>query len=165
MKTTMQRSGAGASPAKQVLARAAAVALILGSTLTLINQSDAIFGAAEIRWLPLTLVYLTPFLVVGVSQVLGIRAARRALARMTELRENFLGTIFSHGIPARAIVLGLVASGVNSAIVASEGLLAGGGLSAPPVPLIAQALVLPAMFGALSQAISFRRAMRRTARR
>ena len=165
MKTAVQRPGAGAIPAKQVLARAAAVALVLGSTLTLINQSDAIFGAAEVRWLPLTLVYLTPFLVVGVSQVLGIRAARRALARVTELRESFLGTILSHGIPARAIVLGLVAGGVNTAIVASAGLLAGRGLGELPAPLIAQALVLPAVFGALSQAISFRRAVRRTARR
>ncbi len=149
---------------KTVLQRAAVVALVQGSTLTLINQWDAIFGAAAIRWLPLTLVYLTPFVVVGASQVLGIRAARRALTRVTELRESFLGTIFSHGIPARAIVFGLVASGVNSAIVVSAGVLAGGGLSAPPAPLVLQALILPALFGALSQAISFRRAARQVGR-
>ncbi|MFQ5566311.1 MAG: hypothetical protein ACE5EU_08115 [Paracoccaceae bacterium] len=152
-----------ASQLKQVLARSAIVAAILGSTLALVNQSDAIFGAAEIRWLPLFLAYLTPFLVVGLSQTLGLREGRKASARMTGLRESFVATVFSHGIPARAVALGLAAGGINTAVVASAALFAGRGLGQLPLALIVQALALPVLFGALSQAVSFRRAIRRAA--
>ncbi len=58
-----------------VIRRAGIVALILGSVLTLANQSGAIFGGGGVQVLPLILVYLTPFVVVTVSQVLGIRRA------------------------------------------------------------------------------------------
>ena len=149
---------------KQVLGRAAIVAIILGSAPTLLNQSGAIFGIAEIHWLPLILVYLTPFLVVSASQVFGIREAREAAAWMTKFRESFVETLLAHGIPARAVALGLAAGSINTAIAASDNLLAGRGLDALPVALIVQALALPAVFGALSQALSFRRTIRLTAR-
>ncbi len=58
-----------------VIRRAGIVALVLGSVLTLANQSGAIFGGGTVQVLPLVLVYLTPFVVVTVSQVLGIRRA------------------------------------------------------------------------------------------
>ena len=56
-----------------VVRRAGIVALILGSILTFANQPAAIFGKDAIQVLPLLLVYLTPFVVVAISQVLGIR--------------------------------------------------------------------------------------------
>ncbi len=62
-------------PKGGVLRRAALVALILGSVLTLANQSSAVFGSENIQLLPLLLVYLTPFVVVTISQVLGARQA------------------------------------------------------------------------------------------
>jgi hypothetical protein len=160
MDHVMQGAANSASQLKQVITRSAIVAVILGSTLALVNQSDAIFGAAEIRWLPLALAYLTPFLVVSVSQSFGIREARKTLAWMTELRESFLETLISRGIPARAFALGLAAGAINTAIVASAALIAGDGLDRLPLALIAQALTLPILFGALSQAMSFRRAIR-----
>ena len=46
---------------RDVLSRAFIVALVLGSILTLINQSNALFGGAAVQVLPLVLVYLTPF--------------------------------------------------------------------------------------------------------
>jgi hypothetical protein len=160
MDNTMRRQPPAVSPAKQVLTRAAIVAVILGTILTLLNQPNAIFGTAEIQWLPLTLVYLTPFLVVSVSQILGTRQARKAPAWVMELREGFAATLVSHGIPARAIALGLAAGSINTAIVVTDGLAAGRGLDQVPVALIAQALILPVIFGALSQTLSFRRAIR-----
>lgn len=152
-----------AALSKQILARAAIVAVLLGSALTLLNQSDAIFGDADIRWLSMILLYLTPFLVVGVSQVLGIREARAAPIWATEPHESFFTTVFSHGIPRRAVALGLAAGSINTAIVATDILLAGGSLDQLPVALVVQALTLPAVFGALSQALSFRRAVGRAA--
>jgi len=53
--------------------RAALIALVFGSILTVLNQSGALFGQLEIQLLPLVLVYMTPFITVTISQVLGIR--------------------------------------------------------------------------------------------
>jgi hypothetical protein len=160
MDHAMQGQQPAVSLAGQVLKRAALVAAILGTVLTLVNQPEAIFGTAKVRWLPLVLVYLTPFLVVSASQILGIRQAREVSRRITEFREGFAATMFSHGIPARAVALGLLAGGINTTIVAADILAAGRGLDQLPTALIAQALTLPILFGALSQTLSFRRTIR-----
>ena len=146
-------------PMRQILRRAVIIAGVLGSALTLINQPGAIFGASELKLLPLVLVYLTPFLVVAVSQGLGIRAARSLSTRLMEFREPFLQTLISHGIPKRAIQLGLSIGCTNAFIVTSATLLAGQTLDQLPVSLILQALTLPILFGALSQVLAFRRAI------
>ncbi len=39
------------------------VALVVGTALNLINQGDAIFGAASINWLKLALTYVVPYVV------------------------------------------------------------------------------------------------------
>lgn len=140
-------------PDRPMLVRAAIVALVLGSVLTFFNQAGAIVGDGEIQWLALALVYLTPFAVVSISQLLGVRAAQKYRGR--DLREKFLATMFSRGVPVRAVALGLVAGGLNTAIVAAVN-----GLDPLPVGLIAQAVSLPFLFGLLSQTISFRRALR-----
>ena len=125
MDNVMQNAALPPSQLKQVLIRATVVAAILGSALALLNQSSAIFGAAEIDWLRLALLYLTPFLVVSLSQALGLRAARRASVRTAVLGESFTATLFVHGIPARAVALGLAAGAINTAIVATAALMAG----------------------------------------
>lgn len=43
--------------------RALMVALVVGSTLNLINQGDAIFGEGRVNWGKLVLTYLVPFAV------------------------------------------------------------------------------------------------------
>ena len=144
-----------------VIRRAGIVALILGSVLTLANQSGAIFGGEPVQVLPLVLVYLTPFVVVTVSQVLGIRRAlldaRRGRASVSP-RETFLATAISRGIPLRSLLLGSIVGTVNTAIVISASLMDGGNLADFPTALIGQAFVLPMLFGLVSQAISYRRA-------
>ena len=88
-----------------VLGRAALVALGLGTVLTLANQGEAVFGAGNLEILPLILVYLTPFIVVTVSQLLGVRQAKLdAPGGPTD--EIFSSTALRHGIPARAVVNG-----------------------------------------------------------
>ena len=141
-----------------VVRRAALVALILGSVLTLANQSGAVFGPEIIQLLPLLLVYLTPFVVVTASQLLGARQAAADNARSRGSGdETFASTAFSHGIPARAGLMGLAAAGVNATIVAMAALLEHGGPGQLPYPLLGQSLVLPMLFGVLSQAIAYRR--------
>jgi hypothetical protein len=48
------------------------VALIVGTILLLINQYDALFSSAELRWFPALLTYCVPFTVF----LLGQRNAR-----------------------------------------------------------------------------------------
>ena len=163
----MSQINAKAFPApRTVLARAAVIAIVIGSALTVINQPDAVFGEAAFLPTPLALVFLTPFLVVSLSQVLGFRAARRAGAttipgQMTPDHAGALGsfaqTLVSHNIPKRALLVGLAAGVVSTAVAVSSTLLSGGGLDEVSVPLILQALFLPIVFGALSQTLSFRR--------
>lgn len=49
------------------------VALVVGTILLLINQYDAIFSSAELRWFPAILTYCVPFTVF----LLGQRSAAR----------------------------------------------------------------------------------------
>ncbi len=144
-----------------ILHRAALIALALGSILTLFNQSEALFGSQEIQLLPLVLVYVTPFITITISQVLGIRQAIvDVLQKRVRLpiAEHFLSTVTSHGIPFRAILTGLLIGSVNMSIVLTTLFLQNGDMSSVPVALLGQVYSLPVLFGVLSQAISYRRA-------
>lgn len=147
---------------KAVLARATIVAVVLGTGLTVANQSDAIFGRAELQLLPLILAYLTPFLVVSVSQVMGTQAAASATGWQAEKHERFLMTLLSHGIIRRALALGIVIGCFNIGLVIADGVIAERQMDQLPVALILQTITLPVLFGALSQSLSFRRAIRTT---
>ncbi len=149
-----------------VLRRAALVALILGSVLTLVNQWDAIFGSGTLELLPLALVYVTPFVVVAISQLFGARQAASDVERGTAggpVEEDILATAISHGIPLRAALVGLMMGSANATITVAATLIEGGDLGALPLPLLAQAFSLPILFGVLSQATAYRRAMARLA--
>ncbi len=144
---------------RTIFLRSAIVAVIIGSILTLINQSGWVIGSDPLRLLPLILVFLTPFAVVTVAQVAGVRRAhidshgRGAPASP----EGFLATIGSHGIPARAVAIGLVFGSLNAIIVFADELLRSGDIATVSVVPLVQAYVLPLLFGLLSQAISYRR--------
>lgn len=144
-----------------VLRPAVLFALAIGSVLVLVNQSDAIFGNGEIERLQLVLVYVTPFVVVAISQMLGIRRAA-ADARQFGFRrlgeESALATARAHGIPFRAVLVGLAVGSVNASIVLIVGLLENLGAGGLPVAVLTQAYILPMLFGVLSQTIAYRRA-------
>ena len=147
-----------------VLRRAAVIALGLGSILTLANQAEAIFGAGKLQLLPLVLVYVTPFVVVTVSQLLGVQRAildARRGARSNPAEEPFLATALTRGIPSRALCLGLLVGGLNASLVTTVAFLESGNLGAVSWALLGQAFSLPVLFGVLSQAIAYRRASRR----
>lgn len=144
-----------------VIGRAGIVALVLGSVLAIANQADAIRGASAVQVLPLVLVYLTPFVVVTISQVLGIRRAyldgHQGRLHGADRRTLF-SIILSHGIPGRSLVLGLVVGSVNTTIALCLALLVGSDISAIPALPLVQAFVLPVLFGLISQGLSYRRA-------
>ncbi len=148
----------------EILRRAAVIALGLGTILTLANQAEAIFGAGKLQLLPLVLVYVTPFVVVTVSQLLGIQRAildARRGGRNNPADEPFLSTVLTHGIPSRALRLGLLVGGLNASLATTVAFLESGNLGAVSSALLGQAFSLPVIFGVLSQAIAYRRACRR----
>ena len=101
-----------------------------------------------------------------ISQVLGIR---RAIADGSKkflhgaAGEGVLETALGHGIPWKALALGLLAGSVNSAIILAAAFLETGALGPVPLSLMAQAYSLPVVFGVLSQTIAYRRAAGRLA--
>jgi len=145
-----------------VLSRAFVVAIVLGSILTLVNQPEAIFGNATTQVLPLILVYLTPFIVVTLSQALGsyraIWEAQSGIAQQGQ-NEGFITTAMSHGIPMRALLLAICIGVINTLVIVLDLLVSSGTLLQLPTTAIGQAFVLPLMFGLISQAISYRRAV------
>jgi hypothetical protein len=142
-----------------IFIRASIVAIIIGSILTAINQYDWIVGRGSLQLLPLILVFLLPFAVVTVAQLAGVKQARidAAASNATVSPESFITTMAGHGIPARAVVIGLIFGSLNAIVVLTNAILFSGDLAAVPLVPLAQAYVLPFLFGALSQTFSYRR--------
>ena len=140
--------------------RAAIVAVIIGSVLTLINQPGWVAGSEPLQFLPLFLVLLTPFAVVTIAQVTGARQATiDSVAHGAPASpEGFMATAVSHGIPKRALAIGLFFGSLNAIIVLTDALLRSVDVTAVSVVPLGQAYVLPLLFGLLSQSISYRRA-------
>lgn len=145
---------------RAVFLRAMAVAVAIGSVLTFINQPGWVEGSEVLQLLPLILVFVTPFVVVTISQVAGVRQAYiDAVTYAAPAKpERLIATAVSHEIPARAMAIGLAFGSVNAIVVLADALLHSGDFAAVPIALLGQAYVLPVLFGLLSQAISYRRA-------
>ena len=145
---------------RAVLLRAAIVAVVIGSVLTLINQSGWVMGSDPLQLLPLVLVFVTPFVVVMISQVVGVHRAHIDATRpgVPASPEGFLGTTISHGIPARAVAIGLIIGSINAIIIVAGALSRSGDLATVSGALLGQVYALPLLFGVLSQTISYRRA-------
>ena len=144
---------------RAVIFRATVVAVVIGSLLTIVNQSGWLTGNEPPQVLQLILVFLLPFAVVLVSQVAGIRQANveSAESAIRERVENVLQTLIAHGIPARAVAIGLVFGSVNAVLTLTNAYLAAGNIESVAVVPLAQAYTLPFVFGLLSQTISYRR--------
>ncbi len=139
--------------------RAAIIAVMIGSVLTLINQSGWVAGSEPLQLLPLIMVFLTPFAVVTIAQLAGVRQAHVDSVRhgASARPEGFIATTVSHGIPARAVAIGLVFGSLNAVIALADALFRSGDVTAVSVAPLGQAYALPLLFGVLSQAISYRR--------
>ena len=146
-----------------ILVRSTIVAIVVGGILTMINQSGWLAGRDSLQLLQLVLVFLLPFAVVTTAQILGLRQARiDSIGNGTLAKtEGFIATIVSHGIPARATVIGLVFGSLNAIITLADAFLSAGpstdDITAVSILPLGQAYVLPMLFGLLSQTISYRR--------
>ena len=112
--------------------------------------------------MPMALVFLTPFVVVTISQVLGARQAvvdASRQGRRGTTKVPFLTTTISHGIPARAVQLGLIVGSLNAVVAGAAALAEHGNLDTVLLAPLGQAFALPILFGVLSQAIAYRRAV------
>ena len=67
----------------------------------------------------------------------------------------------THGIPSRALRLGLLVGSLNASLVTTVAFLGSGNLGAVSSALLGQAISLPVLFGVLYQAVAYRRASRR----
>lgn len=146
---------------RDVLLRAAIVAVVIGSALTWINQSGWVAGIEPLQILPFMLVFVTPFVVVAISQVVAMRRAfvDSAMRRAPLNPESFLATAISHGIPTSALAIGMMIGSVNAILTLAVALLQSDDLATLSIAPLAQAYALPLLFGVLSQAISYRRAV------
>ena len=75
--------------------------------------------------------------------------------------ERFWRTVTSHGIARRALITALIVGTVLTAIMVVLAALDGGRAGPVPAVQIAQVYTLPLFFGAVSQALSYRRARAR----
>ncbi len=102
--------------------RATIVAVILGSILTLANQSGWVNGDDPLHVSQLILVFLLPFGVVATAQIAGAYQAAidSSGQRDSRVGESLFATVISHGIPTRAIVIALIFGGINAAVTISE---------------------------------------------
>lgn len=144
---------------KSVLLRSVVVALILGSILTLTNQSAAIFGDDSFNQLLFTLAFITPFVVVTLSQLGAIQqvVVERSFRRTSGDAANFIDTIIAHDIPLRAVAISLIVGSVSSAIILLYTILQTGDISQAPLSQLILSYFLPLVFGAFSQTLTYRR--------
>jgi hypothetical protein len=142
-----------------VLMRSLLLALIIGSVLTLLNQSDALFSDTAFEWFRLVSVFVTPFMVIAISQLVATQQAVSDIARSqtAAVKTHFVATMFSHNIPFRALMTSLIIGGANSLIILITAFLQTGDISNVPLTVLVQFYVLPFVFGALSQALTYRR--------
>jgi hypothetical protein len=141
-----------------VLRRSALLALIIGSMLTYVNQSSAVLGANDFNKVQLLLAYLTPFVVILLSQVLAIRQAEinKAQNKVLSVSRQFKTRELTENIFVRALFISLFVGSVNNAIVMTTQ-LHHSKVDGLPWFLLIQSYVLPLVFGALSQAMAYRR--------
>ncbi len=142
-----------------ILKRASIMAFIIGSILILSNQSGAVFGDDSFKQPQLMLAFLTPFLVVTLSQLVAIQRAiiDRSYSATTVKATGFFNTIINHNIPFRAIVISLIIGSLSSVIILINTIFQTGDITNTPLPLLVQSYLLPLIFGALSQTLTYRR--------
>ena len=167
MITTLERRNENASSISHmtehldanVLTRSLVLALIIGSILTFVNQPEAIFGDELFEKLPSLLAFATPFLVVMLSQLGAIKQAviDRRHGQTPNETTRFISTMMGHNIPFRALAISLIAGSVNSVIILINTIFQTGDITNVPLPVLVQSYLLPFIFGAFSQALTYRR--------
>ena len=142
----------------KVLIRSLILALFIGSVLTLANQFSALLGGEGLKILPLAQVFVTPFAVITLSQ---LSATQQAILDSPQPllngRLSVFHSMFTHGIPLRAALIALAAVGINGLVTIVVLPQSSAVILQSSWPLLAQSFVVPFIFGAFSQAVTYRR--------
>jgi len=143
----------------KIVKRSFLLALIIGCTLTLINQFDALFGDAPFNQLSLLLMFLTPFVVITLSQLAAThRAVNDTISGLISKKNTpFITTMASHNILLRALLISCVIGSVNSCLILSDTFFQTASIVNAPLSLLVQVYILPFIFGSLSQTMAYRR--------
>jgi hypothetical protein len=144
---------------KDVLKRSLILAFVIGISLTLGNQTEAVFAAAEFAKLQLVMAFVIPFITITFSQLGAMYQADgdRSKVQLIAKPEHLLKSVVKHNIPLRAFVISMVVGSVSSVIILTNTVIQNGGIENAPWPELIQSYVLPFIFGALSQALTYRR--------
>jgi hypothetical protein len=138
--------------------RAAIIATAIGVILNIVNHGQSILAGEPVSLLSAILVFASPFFVVLASQMIATRYAVRDVAVGRARNAGIFGTLLSRGFLPTALVIALTAVGINTALMASNNYALTSEFGPLPVPVLAQAFVLPLFFSALSLTLSYRRA-------
>jgi len=141
-----------------VLKRSVIITVIIGSILTFVNQPLAVFGHESLVKFKLVLAFVLPFIVISISQVFGKHQAEidKVYRQSQFSHEKLLKTMVSHNIPARALVICLIVGSLACVVTLSNFLLHDKNTNIDWTFMI-QPYLLSLLFGAFSQAISYRR--------
>ncbi len=142
-----------------VLKRSLLLALIIGGILTLVTQPTALFSDGVFDRMSLVLAFATPFVVITISQLVAThQAVSDAIDGLASTTNTpFITTLVAHNIPFRALIIGLIIGSTTSLLILITTFFQTGDISNAPLSLLAQVYVLPVVFGALSQTLTYRR--------
>lgn len=143
---------------RALLRRALLVGLAAGFAINAGNQLPRLRAGLDLNWLQIALTFLAPFLVVSLSQAVGIR---RGIvdARLGPLSEPVTATIGTHGIPARAVTIAIATGSSLTVVVLLATAASGGGQIG--IMTFLQLFLFPLTFSFISQTIAYRRARER----
>ncbi|MEH6346407.1 MAG: hypothetical protein V7785_15040, partial [Bermanella sp.] len=142
-----------------VIKRSLILSMIIGSALTLLNQTSAIFGQGEFQLIPTVFMFITPFIVITLSQLVAAEQARIDCINGQNINPDisFLNILVNRNIGMRALIIALIMGLTNCTLMGLISLGIDGSLSLLSENLVFQFFILPLLFGALSQAITIKR--------
>lgn len=142
----------------QLLKRSIILTCIIGSSLTLINQPQAVFGNQLFIKIQLILAFFLPFIVITLSQIFGKQQANieRTDSQFKFSAERVVTTMLNHNIPIRAFVISFLAGSLANIVILFSAYLEDLNKDVDLFFML-QPYFLTFIFGAFSQALSYRR--------
>ena len=145
-----------------VLKRSLILSMIIGVTLTLLNQPSVIFGQTEFKWLPTAFMFFTPFIVITLSQLVANEQAKIDWphGQNSVQDSGFLNVLFNHNIAHRALIIAVVMGLINCILMGLISLYKIGNMSLLSTGLVLQFFIFPFIFGAFSQTMTLKRQLK-----
>ncbi len=145
-----------------VLKRSLILSMIIGVTLTLLNQPSVILGQAEFKWVTTIFMFITPFIVITLSQLVANEQARIDWPHgQNGVQESgFLNILFNHNIATRAFFIALAIGLINCILMGLISLYKNGNMSLLSTELVLQFFILPFIFGVFSQTMTLKRQLK-----